>query len=227
MPFRVSYPNVVATLCLIALVGAGGVAAVAQSGGGRQLAACYKKRGKAKGAMRFLAKSSARCKKGEKKVTWNRTGPPGPAGQPGPAGGGGGAPAGAVLFFDLASCPAGWSAYANAQGRYVVGLNPGGALAATVGTALTDQQNRATGQHSHTITDPGHSHGVNGSGAALRVPSAILSFAGRGAISTLPPAPNATTTGIMSAQTGITVDESAGVAGTNAPYVQLLACRKD
>jgi hypothetical protein len=221
MPFRVSYPNVVATLCLIALVGAGAVAAVAQSGGGRQLAACYKKRGKAKGAMRFLAKSSARCKKGEKKVTWNRTGPPGPAGE------GGGAPAGAVLFFDLAGCPAGWSAYANAQGRYVVGLNPGGALAATVGTALTDQQNRAAGQHSHTITDPGHSHGVNGSGAALRVPSAILSFAGRGAISTLPPAPNATTTGIMSAQTGITVDESAGVAGTNAPYVQLLACRKD
>jgi hypothetical protein len=31
----------------------------------------------------------------------------------------------------------------------------------------------------------------------------------------------------MSAQTGITVNESAGVAGTNAPYVQLLACRKD
>lgn len=239
---RLTYANVVATLCLVALAGACAIGAFAQSGGTtKRLAACYVKKGASKGAMRYLAKASAKCKRTEKKITWNQSGPAGPAGPsglagpPGPAGergltgdsGVGAAPAGAVGFFDLAGCPAGWSEYANARGRYVVGMQPGGTRGAMVGTELANQQNRVVGQHSHGLTDPGHAHGINGSGASLRVPNAVISFNGRGPISTLAPAPNSFTTGIMPASTGIQIQAAGGTAGTNAPYVQLLACRKD
>jgi hypothetical protein len=234
---RLSYANVVATLCLVGLVGACAIGAFAQSSS-RQLAACYKKRGTAKGDMRFLPKASSKCRRTEKKITWNQTGPQGPAGAPGAPGatgerglqgesGVGSAAPGAVGFFDVDACPAGWSEYVEARGRYIVALPPGGVRGAQVGTPLSAQQNRVVGQHSHGVTDPGHSHGINGSGASLRVPNAVVSFNGRGPITTLPPAPNAFTTGIMPASTGISVQSAGGTAGTNAPYVQLLACRKD
>jgi hypothetical protein len=233
MPFRLSYANVVATLCLVGLVGAVAITAGAQSGT-KKLAACYKKSGRAKGDMRYLAKASGKCKRSEKKVTWNQTGPQGPAGTQGPIGerglpgdAGGATPSGAVMFFDLGTCPTGWTAYNNARGRYLVGMGSGGTLGVTVGTALNDQESRAVGTHSHGITDPGHSHAINGSGASLQVPNAIISFNGRGPISALPEAPNAFTTGIMPSTTGVTVDPAGAVAGTPAPYVQLLACQKD
>jgi hypothetical protein len=72
-------------------------------------------------------------------------------------------PSGTVLFFNLGACPPGWSVLQAAQGRYVVGLGTG-TLAATVGTALADQENRPVGQHGHAINDPGHSHGVSDPG---------------------------------------------------------------
>jgi hypothetical protein len=221
MSFRLSYANVVATICLVAVAGLAAVGATAQSGGSKQLAACYKKKGKAKGSMRMLTKASAKCKRSEKKVSWNQRGPAGVAGVDAVA------PGGAVMFFDLASCPAGWTAYENARGRSLVGLQGGGALGATVGSALGDQENRAVGQHSHGVTDPGHGHNVLGSGAALRVPASVISFAGRGAMATLEPSTGPFDSGIVPGPTGITVDPSGAVGGTNAPYVQLLACRKD
>jgi len=236
MPFRLSYANVVATLCLAGLVGVCAITAGAQSGTEKRLAACYKKTGTAKGVMRLLSKASARCKRGEKKVTWNQTGPRGPqglqglqgaAGLPGADGSGGVAPSGAVMFFDLGSCPAGWTAYNNARGRYLVGMNTGGTLGVTVGTALSDQQNRAVGAHSHGVTGPGHAHAINGSGASLQVPNAILSFNGRGPISSVAAAPNASTTGIMPSASGISINAAGGTGGTTAPYVQLLPCQKD
>lgn len=51
-----------------------------------------------------------------------------------------GVPAGAVMHFALTACPAGWSEYAPARGRVLVGLQPGGSLQASVGAALADQQ---------------------------------------------------------------------------------------
>lgn len=71
-----------------------------------------------------------------------------------------GIPAGAVLAFNLSTCPAGWSEVPEARGRYIVGLTTGGTLSQTVGTALTNGENRPVGQHTHTVTDPGHNHGV-------------------------------------------------------------------
>ena len=223
---RLSYANVVATLCLIALVGAGAVAAIAQTGG-KQLAACYKTKGKTKGNMRFLTKSTLKCKKGEKKVSWSQTGPQGPVGARGTAGADAVAPAGAVMFFDAAACPSGWTAYEPARGRYLVGTPAGGTAGALVGTPLGDQENRAVGQHAHGVTDPGHSHEIRGSGAALRVPSSVVSLAGRlTGLQNVPPSDGAFTSGIIKANTGVTVDPAGGVAGTNAPYAQLLACKK-
>ena len=73
-------------------------------------------------------------------------------------------PTGAVMFFNLAACPAGWSASTAANGRYLVGMPPSGTLAGTVGTALTNEENRAVGQHTHGVTDPGHGHGVSDPG---------------------------------------------------------------
>jgi len=128
-----------------------------------------------------------------------------------------GAPSGAVMFFNLTSCPAGWSELTDARGRYLVGLPSGGTLAAKVGTALTNVENRAVGVHGHAVNDPGHSHNLlqgPGPGLATNVAAYGVSFqwiAGT----------------IASAGTGVTIGTAGDVAGTNAPYIQLLVCQKN
>jgi hypothetical protein len=47
-------------------------------------------------------------------------------------------PSGAVMFFDLASCPDGWTELTDARGRYIIGLQQGGTLKGTQGTALNN-----------------------------------------------------------------------------------------
>ncbi len=44
-------------------------------------------------------------------------------------GGSGSIPSGAIMAFDLGSCPSGWSIYTKAQGRFVLGFLPGVGLA--------------------------------------------------------------------------------------------------
>jgi hypothetical protein len=46
----------------------------------------------------------------------------------------------------------------NTPRRYVVGLPSGGTNEGTQGTPLTNIENRAVGQHTHALDDPGHSH---------------------------------------------------------------------
>jgi hypothetical protein len=53
-----------------------------------------------------------------------------------------GVPEGAIMFFNSASCPDGWSDVTDAQGRYIVGLQDEGTIGATVGEALAPQENR-------------------------------------------------------------------------------------
>jgi hypothetical protein len=72
-------------------------------------------------------------------------------------------PAGAVAFFATAVCPPGWSRFAPAEGRAVVGLTDGGTLGGTVGTPLQNLENRLH-QHSlnlfgYTSVDGQHQHG--------------------------------------------------------------------
>jgi hypothetical protein len=126
-----------------------------------------------------------------------------------------GIPSGAVLFFNLVACPPGWALFAQAQGRYVVGIPNGGALLGATGVALSNLEDRPAGQHGHPITDPGHAHSY--------LNNAIYqSYCGTNYCQTQYGADQ--TTG--SSTTGITVNDFGLVPGTNAPYVQLLACQK-
>jgi len=128
----------------------------------------------------------------------------------------GDASTGSVSFFNLASCPSGWSEYTNARGRYVVGLPSGGTLAGTAGTALSNLENRAVGQHTHNITDPGHAHNtdVTYSGTIGGMLGNDMDFAWL---------EDETDT----AYTGVSINNAGSVVGTNAPYMQLLICKKD
>lgn len=105
-----------------------------------------------------------------------------------------------VAYFDGQACPPGWEAIQAAMGRYIVGLQPGGQLEATVGQALTNKEDRPTGAHSHPIS----ATGVGGHGAGLQGGNDCCS------LTTVP----------------ISGTGSIGVEGTNAPYIQLMACRK-
>ena len=67
--------------------------------------------------------------------------------------GNGSVPTGMIAFFASTSCPAGWDEYTAARGRAIVGLVASGTAAGTVGTALTNQEDRT-----HTHTGPSHSH---------------------------------------------------------------------
>ena len=125
-------------------------------------------------------------------------------------------PTGAILFFNLSNCPAGFSELVAARGRYIVGLPSGGSLAATVGTALSDQENRPTGDHRHRNT-----------AYSTQVASSSSDF---GAIIYGPGTGNTSTGGGTAYTNGTAFRESGTIthppSGTNAPYVQLLVCQK-
>jgi hypothetical protein len=69
-----------AAICVSALVtDAGAVKLVGKNG---QVYACYKAKGKRKGAVHLVAKKG-KCHKGEKKISWNSVGPAGKSGESG------------------------------------------------------------------------------------------------------------------------------------------------
>lgn len=147
-------------------------------------------------------------------------------------------PAGAVMFFNLAACPPGWAALAAAQGRYIVGLPTGGMLAASVGTALGNQENRAVGQHTHPVVDPGHNHGgTTGSVANFEGTDPFRDYIGGGAACARALGyVNAAGCGnsfsehrhtLSTSPSGVSIASAGTVAGTSAPYLQLLACQKN
>jgi hypothetical protein len=164
-----------------------------------------------------------RCRRHETRVSWNTIGPQGPKGDDGPAAS---VPPGAVLFFNLEACPAGWTEFLAAQGRYLVGLPPHGTAGAAVGTALADREDRPVGQHSHGVNDPSHSHGffdlfLKTQPPQFGLPGSIASGANLRTDSA------STEHSTSTATTGITINAAGAISGTNAPYVQLLACEKD
>ena len=109
------------------------------------------------------------------------------------------------MFFNLSSCPSGWTALAAAQGRYLVGLTSGGTLGGAVGTALTNSEDRPTGGHVHPIYIYG-----SGGDTARRIIKGISS--------------NAT---VELLQPSDVLPPDGSLAGTNAPYLQLLVCQKE
>jgi hypothetical protein len=128
-------------------------------------------------------------------------------------------PTGAVMFFELAACPAGWSELESARGRYLVGLPAGGTLGATQGTALSNLEDRPTGQHGHPLNPSSHTHETHGHAAnvTINTPGGAISSTVAGI-------------GLSLFQTGpafLSVGNAGNVAGTNAPYLQLLVCKKN
>lgn len=66
-------------------------------------------------------------------------------------------PRGAVMHFNLPTCPTGWSQLTEATGRVLVGLHSGGNLGGTQGEALADQGIREITEvpsHSHRVDPP-------------------------------------------------------------------------
>lgn len=121
-------------------------------------------------------------------------------------------PSGAIVFFNRGFCPGGWRQYTPARGRYLVGLQAGGSLTGTVGTPLSNLENRPTGQFTITpsyTTNWGYA-GTTPSGSTRRP---LFNFEPADSVGRPDlPAQNSQTIG--------------SVPGTNAPYIELLACRK-
>jgi len=156
-----------------------------------------------------------------------------------------------IAYTTSGTCPGGWAEETTLRGRYVVGLVSGGTNGATVGTALTNTENRATGQHNHTgstsitLTNPTHTHGITepsgGTGHAhpstKATPDGSEINSGSGGdlltnmTSTIGSAStgvtiNSGTTGLGVQSQGLSTGNSGAITGTNAPYIQLLACKK-
>lgn len=135
-----------------------------------------------------------------------------------------GTPAGAVVFFNLAACPTGWTELVAARGMYMVGLPASGTLAGTSGTALTNLESRAVGQHLHSASQGNHMHSIlfAGSGALGQrwvTGSGSYTDSGWGF-----GGQNEQMSTVSSG--AITIGNAGSVAGTNAPYIQLLTCQK-
>lgn len=146
-----------------------------------------------------------------------------------------------IAFSRTATCPSGWSEYTTARGRYLVGLPSGGTNAGTAGTALTNTENRAVGQHthvqdahnhtqnSHNHTQNAHSHDLTGIGntnvvSQVDLDSSVLDNTGSATSASTTATNNAAT---ATNQNATATNQNAGsVAGTNGPYVQLTACEK-
>lgn len=80
MRARLGYANVTATLALFVVLGGVGIASIPGPDG--RIHACY---ADSRGSMRIVD-SEASCETGESRITFNQTGPQGPAGAAGPAG---------------------------------------------------------------------------------------------------------------------------------------------
>ena len=151
-------------------------------------------------------------------------------------------PSGAVMFFNLTTCPTGWSDLASAEGRYIVGLPSGGTLAGTAGTALTNLESRATGQHSHAVDPPNtstttagsHTHTLRHSGENDE--NQGYPAGGFNAVWSTDRTGGAPSSGAVNANGdhshsvdigSFSSGTSGSVAGTNAPYIQLKVCQKN
>ena len=110
-------------------------------------------------------------------------------------------PSGLIMMKSSGSCPTGWTEYTMTRGRALVGVPSGGTIQGTVGTALTNLQNKT-----HTHTGPSHTHSIT----VGNMNSGGTPFHGQD--------PSG------SGGTGLT---GTSAASNSLPYVQLLFCSKD
>lgn len=146
-----------------------------------------------------------------------------------------GVPSGAVMAFDLNSCPSGWSAMSTAQGRFIVGTGGGYSRGNTGGAntvALTVAQmpshthsvdppatnTSVAGNHRHSIINNTNVHAASGVGSGsswMGTTGSNTGYAGEHTHSVDIPAFNSGSAG-------------SGQAHENRPpYLALLYCRKN
>ncbi|MCP6719697.1 MAG: hypothetical protein KJI71_05810 [Patescibacteria group bacterium] len=140
-------------------------------------------------------------------------------------------PSGAVMYFNLTTCPTGWNEMVSAQGRYLVGVSGTGRTIGDNGIAgtafTTNLENRTVGEHTHTFTGddlPTHTHILQrfvGAGGSTEELSVKFDATGQS-----PLAAGNVESVSAGTPTG-TNTENGSVAGTNAPYIQLLVCVKN
>jgi len=134
-------------------------------------------------------------------------------------------PSGTIAYFDLSSCPAGWSELTDARGRYIVGKPNGGTIgwSSEVGQALSNMENRPVGQHNHTAWQDPHQHLSYYEWARIQrgnwIENATCCCSWFGWTGSW--------TGTDWRQPAVHVDNAGSVPGTNAPYIQFLACKKN
>jgi hypothetical protein len=141
----------------------------------------------------------------------------------------GGVPQDAVVMFDtLAECPAGWTRLRKAEGRYLVGTWPGKEAGAVIGVELSPEENRPVGRHTHRLQPAGmHSHSINrssgdGDGLFAKLTAVGSPFHSPGGKD------RSGHDGVTEAGEHTHQLEAAGDKdGTNAPYLALLACKKN
>ncbi len=148
---------------------------------------------------------------------------------------------GMIAFFNLRSCPGGWESYIDGKGRYFVAIDEKGALGKMVGNALGDSEHRIVGKHTHDLRPSGdhdhqigsagaHSHNIkrtdsDGSGNFVKW-TAMGSPHNKSYGAGIDEAPNHAHSLSASGEHEHAVLEAGQQNGTNAPYIQLLACIK-
>jgi len=147
-------------------------------------------------------------------------------------------PAGLINFSTQGTCPSGWTEYTAARGLYIVRLPSGGTITSVVGTALTavsgHGENRAVGQHNHGLSANSHTHTLatdshfHGGAATTTVSTTDPFSFTANYVADFTGFTNFATTGITLGQstTGLAVSNTGTTAGTNAPYIEDIACIK-
>lgn len=142
---------------------------------------------------------------------------------------------GVVVFAAGPGCPAGFTEFTGARGRVIVGLPLSGTNQGTVGTALTDLQNKTHIHTAGTLAGPSHDHSAGNQ--TTGAPSATTTVGstdvcGSGCTSVTVPT-STHTHGVPSYTTGLggtgAVTGSSGTAATSdtISYIQLIACVSD
>src|SRR4029079_15012108 len=119
MRSRLSYSNVMATIAVFIALGGSSYAAIKVTGKNVKDGSLTGK------DVRNASLTSSNVKSGSRRVKDIRAGELGGGGNGAP-GQDATAPAGAVMFFDRAGCPSGWSEVTDARRRHIRGVGKGG-----------------------------------------------------------------------------------------------------
>jgi hypothetical protein len=134
-------------------------------------------------------------------------------------------PAGAVMAFDLAACPSGWTELTGARGRAIIGADNGHAPGSQGGSATVTLSVDQMPTHSHGLMDPGHAHqpatGTAFVTGGTGFMNAQVQTGGGGASFVLPGLTASTTTGIKMQDAG-----GGKPVDVTPPYLALIYCKK-